>query len=168
MGRQEGRFVPGLSSCTVLTVAENATALVLYPYFNLQLPLFLAALCTNCCLIPWHILPQVSPAVPLRGLLHPSQLLSSYLSILVSNLGYKAGPFSRQCLLKTQERAWLPRPSLLLPSHSWQAAEVRLLQDSPAAFGRVKSAAREPINPDRLAVASSGVKGVHYAHSQSR
>jgi len=107
-----------VSSCTAVVVEEDVINLILYWYYNLQLPhqdqCCFTSLCTSCYLIPWHILPQVNPAVPLRGLLHHSQLLS----ILVSNLYCKAGQFSRRCLLKTQERAWLPWPYLLLPAHS--------------------------------------------------
>lgn len=60
----------------------------------------------------------------------------------------------------------IPPPALPLLAGSGGQAAAGL----PAAFGRaaVKSAAREPINPDRFAAASSGAKGVHYAHSQSR
>lgn len=82
-----------------------------------------------------HWFPTKPCASPQRTF--PSQ---PALSILVSNLCYKAGPFSRQCLLKTQERAWLSYPYLLLPSHSLagsMAVEVRL-QDSPTALEQVE------------------------------
>lgn len=128
------------------------------------------SLCTHCCLIAWHVLPQVSPAVPLRGLLHHSQLLSIYLSILVSNLGYKAGPFSRQCYWKHRSvPGSLGHTSSCppTPGRLWRSGCCRSLL-LPLGERAVKSPAHEPINSDRFAVASSEVKGVHYAHSQSR
>lgn len=140
MGKQE-RFVQGLGSCTALMGAENATTLTLYPNYNLHLWLSISV----HQLLPdslAHSSRSEPSSSPQRA--PPSQPAALSLSISVSNLGYKAGPFCRQCLLKTQERAWLPRPSLLLLSHCPQPGEVRLLQDSAAAFGRVGSGISSP------------------------